>query len=132
MGFAALCLLGMLAIGPWMSSLDTRPVTLTATETELISTYGTKETRIPRAEITEVTLLDELPDGLSRTNGTSMEHLAYGRYFSRVYGGIDLCLDPTEPPFLLISTAEKTYLLASREAEQTREVAEALEVEIPR
>lgn len=59
-----------------------------------------------------------------------MEHLAYGRYFSRVYGGIDpLCLDPTEPPFLLISTAEKTYLLASREAEQTREVAEALEVE---
>ena len=132
MGFAALCLLGMLAIGPWMSSLDTRPVTLTATETELISTYGTKETRIPRAEITDVTLLDELPDGLSRTNGTSMEHLAYGRYFSRVYGGIDLCLDPTEPPFLLISTAEKTYLLASREAEQTREVAEALEVEIPR
>ena len=132
MGFAALCLLGMLAIGPWMSSLDTRPVTLTATETELISTYGTKETRIPRAEITDVTLLDELPDGLSRTNGTSMEHLTYGRYFSRVYGGIDLCLDPTEPPFLLISTAEKTYLLASREAEQTREVAEALEVEIPR
>ena len=132
MGFAALCLLGMLAIGPWMSSHDTRPVTLTATETELISTYGTKETRIPRAEITEVTLLDELPDGLSRTYGTSMEHLAYGRSFSRVYGGIDLCLDPMEPPFLLISTAEKTYLLASREAEQTREVAEALEVEIPR
>ena len=119
MGFAAICLLGMLAIGPWMSSLDTRPVTLTATETELVSTYGNKETRIPRAEITEVALLEELPDGLSRTNGTSMEHLAYGRYFSREYGGIDLCLDPTEPPFLLVQTAEKVYLLASREAEQT-------------
>ena len=127
MGFAALCLLGMLAIGPWMSSLDTRPVTLTATETELISTYGTKETRIPRAEITEVTLLDELPDGLSRTNGTSMEHLAYGRYFSRVYGGIDLCLDPTEPPFLLVQTEERTYLLASRDPEQTWAAYKALQ-----
>ena len=127
MGFAALCLLGMLAIGPWMSSLDTRPVTLTATETELISTYGTKETRIPRAEITDVTLLDELPDGLSRTNGTSMEHLAYGRYFSRVYGGIDLCLDPTEPPFLLVQTEERTYLLASRDPEQTWAAYKALQ-----
>lgn len=132
MGFAALCLLGMLAVGPWMSSLDTRPVTLTATETELISTYGGKETCIPRTEITEVTLLDDLPEHLTRSNGTSMEHVMYGRYVARGYGGIDLCLDPTEPPFLLISTAEKTYLLASREAEQTREVAEALEVEIPR
>ena len=127
MGFAALCLLGMLAVGPWMTSLDTRPVTLTATETELISTYGTKETRIPRAEITEVTLLDELPDGLSRTNGTSMEHLARGRYFSRTYGGIDLCLDPAEPPFLLVQTEERTYLLASRDPEQTWAAYHALQ-----
>ena len=127
MGFAVLCLLGMLAIGPWMSSLDTRPVTLTATETELVSTYGSKETHIPRAEITEVALLEELPDGLSRTNGTSMEHLARGRFFSRDYGGIDLCLDPTVPPFLLISTADKTYLLASRDPEQTRTVYDLLQ-----
>ncbi len=127
MGFAALCLLGMLAVGPWMSSLDTRPVTLTATETELISTYGTKETRIPCAEITEVTLLEELPDGLSRTNGTSMGHLARGRYFSRTYGGIDLCLDPTQPPFLLVQTEERTYLLASRDPEQTWAAYHALQ-----
>ena len=131
MGFAAICLLGMLAIGPWMSSLDTRPVTLTVTETELVSTYGNKETRIPRAEITEVALLEELPDGLSRTNGTSMEHLAYGRYFSREYGGINLCLDPTEPPFLLVQTAERSYLVASREAEQTWAVYKTLNIEIP-
>ena len=127
MGFAAICLLGMLAVGPWISSLDTRPVTLTATGTELVSTYGNKETRIPRAEITEVTLLEELPDGLSRTNGTSMEHLAYGRYFSREYGGIDLCLDPTEPPFLLVQTEERTYLLASRDPEQTWAAYHALQ-----
>ena len=120
MGFAALCLLGMLAVGPWMSSLDTRPVTLTATETELISTYGTKETRIPRAEITEVTLLDELPENLMRSNGTSMEHVMRGRYTARGFGGLTLCLDPTAPPFLLVSTADKTYLLASRDPEQTR------------
>ena len=127
MGFAALCLLGMLAVGPWMSSLDTRPVTLTATETELVSTYGGKETCIPRTEITEVTLLEELPDGLTRSNGTSMEHVMHGRYVARGYGGLNLCLDPAEPPFLLVQTEERTYLLASRDPEQTWAAYHALQ-----
>ena len=126
-GLAALCLLGMLAVGPWMSSLDTRPVTLTATEAELISTYGTKETRIPRAEITEVTLLDELPEHLTRSNGTSMEHVMRGRYVAHGYGGIDLCLDPAEPPFLLVQSEGRTYLLASRDPEQTWAAYHALQ-----
>ena len=127
LGFAALCLLGMLAVGPWMTSLDTRPVTLTATETELVSTYGGKETCIPRTEITEVTLLDDLPEHLTRSNGTSMEHVMYGRYVARGYGGLNLCLDPTEPPFLLVQTEERTYLLASRDPEQTWAAYHALQ-----
>ena len=127
MGFAALCLLGILAVGPWMTSLDARPVTLTVTETELVSTYGSKETSIPRAEITEVTLLDELPENLMRSNGTSMEHVMRGRYTARGFGGLTLCLDPTVPPFLLVSTAEKTYLLASRDPNQTRAAYHALQ-----
>ena len=127
LGFAALCLLGMLAAGPWMTSLDTRPVTLTATETELVSTYGGKETCIPRTEITEVTLLDDLPEHLTRSNGTSMEHVMYGRYVARGYGGLNLCLDPTQPPFLLVQTEGRTYLLASRDPEQTWAAYHALQ-----
>ena len=127
LGFAALCLLGMLAVGPWMTSLDTRPVTLTATETELVSTYGGKETCIPRTEITEVTLLDELPEHLTRSNGTSMEHVMHGRYVARGYGGLNLCLDPTQPPFLLVQTEGRTYLLASRDPEQTWAAYHALQ-----
>ena len=127
LGFAALCLLGMLAVGPWMTSLDTRPVTLTATETELVSTYGGKETCIPRTEITEVTLLDDLPEHLTRSNGTSMEHVMYGRYVARGYGGLNLCLDPTQPPFLLVQTEGRTYLLASRDPEQTWAAYHALQ-----
>ena len=127
LGFAALCLLGMLAVGPWMTSLDTRPVTLTATETELVSTYGGKETCIPRTEITEVTLLDDLPEHLTRSNGTSMEHVMHGRYVARGYGGLNLCLDPTQPPFLLVQTEGQTYLLASRDPEQTWAAYHALQ-----
>ena len=117
----------MLAVGPWMTSLDTRPVTLTATETELVSTYGGKETCIPRTEITEVTLLDELPEHLTRSNGTSMEHVMHGRYVARGYGGLNLCLDPTQPPFLLVQTEGRTYLLASRDPEQTWAAYHALQ-----
>lgn len=127
LGFAALCLLGMLAVGPWMTSLDTRPVTLTATETELVSTYGGKETCIPRTEITEVTLLDDLPEHLTRSNGTSMEHVMYGRYVARGNGGLNLCLDPTQPPFLLVQTEGRTYLLASRDPAQTWAAYHALQ-----
>ena len=127
LGFAALCLLGMLAVGPWMTSLDTRPVTLTATETELVSTYGGKETCISRTEITEVTLLDDLPEHLTRSNGTSMEHVMHGRYVARGYGGLNLCLDPTQPPFLLVQTEGRTYLLASRDPEQTWAAYHALQ-----
>ena len=56
MGFAALCLLGMLAIGPWMSSLDTRPVTLTATETQVLRLICADKSNAEIGELLDIKL----------------------------------------------------------------------------
>ena len=126
MAFAALCLIGTLAIGPAFSAAARRPVALTATDTALVSLYGTKEYTVERSAITELQLLDTLPQGLSRANGTSMETLDRGRYFSRDLGGVTVCLDPTVPPFLLVRTDGATYLFGSREPGQAELIYDLL------
>ena len=126
MAFAALCLIGTLAIGPAFSAAARRPVALTATDTALVSLYGTKEYTVERSAITELHLLDTLPQGLSRANGTSMETLDRGRFFSRDLGGVTVCLDPTVPPFLLVRTDEATYLFGSREPGQAELIYDLL------
>lgn len=98
MGFAALCLLGMLAIGPWMSSLDTRPVTLTATE--IGADQHLRNQRDPHP-----TRGDHRGYAFGRTAGRPVAHKrnfdgasgVWALFLARVWR-VDLCLDPTEPP----------------------------------
>lgn len=126
MAFSALCLLGCLAVGPAFTAAEKAPMTVSATQTEITAENGRRAYPVRRSEITGVQLLDALPDDLVRTNGTSMEHIARGRFYSHTYGKLTLCLDPAQPPFLLLETDGMSYLFGSRERGQAQAVYEFL------
>jgi hypothetical protein len=63
-----LLLLAMPFTGMFLHALDRQPLTLALTETTLIAHRGSKSELIDRADITEVELLLELPENMTRYN----------------------------------------------------------------
>ena len=120
-------LLAVPFFGPAMGSVGSSPIALTVTADGVTAKSGRTEYTVPAADITDVQLVDALPQGLTRTMGTAVENLLKGRFRSPETGPCRLLLDPTAPPFILIETASgEKYLLGSRSAEETRAVFDAL------
>lgn len=95
-------------------------------EDQLFAKCGGTKYEIPLDSVESVTLLEELPAKLTRTWGTGMEHLLSGNFGSKDYGSLQVCIDPTVKPFLLVETSGKTYLLGCRDSAATRALYETL------
>ena len=127
MGCILLLLLAMPFTGGLIDGIGTKPPVLEVSETELISSRGSKEDVIPLENISSVELREELPENLSRTFGTSLETLLEGNFSCPELGTLKLRLDPTCPPFILVKTTDgQTWLLGTRDEACTREVVEKL------
>jgi len=114
--FTILVLLSMPALGIWLMADELTPIQYEITGEQLTVRRYT----IDLDEITDVQLLEELPTA-SRTWGTGLPNLLKGSFVVDGYGSCTLCLDPTEPPFLLIDTEHETYLLGFEQAEELYE-----------
>lgn len=80
-------------------------------EQELYSIYGRTEYRIDIDDMVSVELLEELPR-MTRNVGTGLPNLLQGKFTGEGIGRMRICLNPEQPPFLLIETAEDgIYLL---------------------
>lgn len=86
---------------------------------------GMHEYVLTADEVTRIELLEELP-AITRTAGTGMPEFLGGNFSSKDYGKLKVCLNPTAPPYLLIETAEETYLLGTNDEVQTMEIYDAL------
>jgi len=110
--FTILVLLSMPALGIWLMVDELSPIRYEITEEQLIIRQYT----IDLDTITDVQVLETLPTA-SRTWGTGLPNLLKGSFVVDGYGSCTLCLDPTDPPFLLIDTTHETYILDSALAE---------------
>ena len=109
---ALLLMMIPLGMGVWFLQLERTPVTLTATDTEVISAHTRTEYEIPLEEIESVELITELP-ALGRQWGTGMEMVQKGLY-SSPWGSIRVCIDPRSGPWVLVTTRTSgRYLLGS-------------------
>ncbi|MDI9502265.1 MAG: hypothetical protein QM287_04160 [Bacillota bacterium] len=118
-----LLLLAMPFTGMFLHALDRQPLTLALTETTLIAHRGSKSELIDRADITEVELLLELPENMTRSWGNALDHQMAGRFTAPGRGSMQLSLDPTAPPYLLVTlTNGQKYLIGSREPGQTEAI----------
>lgn len=108
----AVLLLFMPLAGVWTMGEEKAPVALTLTGTALTATHSGTRYEIPLEQIREVELLEELPD-IHRVAGTAMDTVDKGRWRCDEYGALNVCLDPRTGPWLLVTTAETTYLVGA-------------------
>lgn len=94
------------------------PVSLAYENGTLTANHWKKVYQIEQSEIKEVTLLEEEPE-IRRKSGTGMATVKKGDFYSDTYRlDIKVCINPKEPPFLMIESAEGSwYLLGGNDGE---------------
>lgn len=116
----AAIMLSLPFLGAWFLIEARTPLRLELSETTLTAQH-TGAYEIALSDITHVELLETLPRS-SRTWGTGTDTLLKGEFYSSAYGSSTYCLDPRFAPFLLIQTAEKTYLFGTRDTTQLTDI----------
>ena len=118
MGATAVLMLLLPLWGVWLMAEEQSPVTLTLTQTTLEAKHGWDDYEISLADIAQVQLLQEEPEGLRRVAGTAMDTVLKGRYQSDEYDKMTLCMDPQNGPWLLITMKDGTiYLVGDGEGD---------------
>lgn len=130
MGFAALVLLSVLAIGPIFGIVDSIPVRLELSGSApvcLVASHGQSEKyRLDTDAITDVQLRDTLPDA-ARTWGTGMDHYLQGDFYVIGEGNARFCLDPTQKCFLRVEAGGQVYWFTGDSEDHTAAIAQALQ-----
>lgn len=125
--FCILILLAMPFLGIWMMKEEFTPVSVSLTDTSIQAYHLHMEYEVPFDNITDCYLLDELPSA-SRNFGTGMETVYKGNFSVK---GIDnncrLCLNPSSTQFLVITTAERTYIFSMGETDDFDKLGELYE-----
>lgn len=124
----AALILGGFMVCRWVILDEFTPVSLNYEGEVLTSVHVGENCRIEKKDMEQVTLLEEEPD-IRKTSGTGMDTLKKGDFYSRsLEQSMEVCLNPQEPPFLLIMTREnRWYLLGSGDGAETREIYRRLE-----
>lgn len=120
-----LIILAMPFFGLWMMREEFTPVTLTVSGTAVIAGHDLTVYDISFSDIRSTYLLNELPDG-TRLMGTGMDTVLKGRFRFDGIGPCTVCLDPRTPPFIVIVTADDTYILGASDTVQTEAVVRTL------
>jgi len=121
-GFLALLLLTMPLWGLLMGNGE---INTDITNEYVYIEGGMHKYTIETVDVVGVQLLEELP-AISRTGGTGLPEFLGGNFASKEYGKLKVCLNPTAPPFVLVETEEQTYLLGTKDEQQTMAIYEAL------
>lgn len=87
--------------------------------------YGEK---IPLEAIEELTLYEELPKILMRTNGSSLGTKKKGYFRLEGIDKAKLFLDTSKPPFILLVADGKYYIFNCKESVKTQELYEELSI----
>jgi uncharacterized membrane protein len=121
MVFAALCIVAMPFIGVWMWVEEGVPSRLILSETELTARHTHDLYVIPLDSIQSIELVDEIQTAV-RLNGANFDNLYKGLFSVRDYGNARLCIQPQDPPFLVITSGGQIYIINDADSSVTREV----------
>lgn len=125
LAFLAVFVLGVCG---WSIVEEFTPVSLAYEDGTLTANHWKKVYQLERSEIKEVTLLKEEPD-IRRKSGTGMATVKKGDFYSDTYRrDFKVCINPKEPPFLMIESAEgKWYLLGGSDGEETMDILDDIQ-----
>ncbi len=101
-------------IGVWLMAEEFTPIKFSLTNETLVANHLKKEYTVELEEILSAEILDELPRA-GKDIGTNMETLLKGQFRVDGYGTCKLCLNPQEDRFLVIVTADETYIFSPQD-----------------
>ena len=114
--FTIVILVALLPLCGWLISEELSVTTLTYSTDTIAAQHGSSIYEVPIEDVMDAELLEELPSCF-RIWGTGMENLLKGSFSVEGYGTATFCLNPNDPPFLVLKTAEEIYFFSGTEAE---------------
>lgn len=111
----------------WMLLIDYTPINLEITDKYIISSQLSEEYKISLNTVTNVELLEELPD-LSKRVGTGMESLYKGSFVEKEgeRKKCQVCVRIKDGPYIRLETETDVYYLNDEESEETLRIYEEL------
>ena len=109
MGICVLLILSMPLFGILLMAEEFSPIQMDVTPQAVVVQQAFTTYQVPVDQIQQVRLFQELP-AVSRISGTGLDNLLKGHFSLSGYGTAQLCLNPTQPPFLLLKTSDDVYL----------------------
>lgn len=82
--------------------------------------------------IQELTLMEELPRVLRRTNGSGVGSQLRGSFDIETYGSVRLMLDRDRPPYIFVRAAEGIVIFNLGDGVKTRTLFETLDAKLSR
>lgn len=107
-------LLAMPFFGIWLVKEEMTPVSLEISKDQLVASQVGRVYTVPLADIETAELLEELPP-CRKQSGTNFDTLYKGAFQVDGLGTCRLCLNPLDPCFLVVRTAEETYIFSVKE-----------------
>ena len=123
--FTIVVLVGLLPLCGWLVAEEMTPITLGYTEDVVIARHSGTTYEIPMDDVIHTELLDTLPSS-SKMWGTDMTHLLKGQFSAEGYGTVTFCLDPEDPPFLVLHTENEIYFFTGKQAEEIYQQIQSL------
>ena len=114
--FTIVVLLALLPLSGWLMAEELTSVDLSYSEEQVIVRHVGTTYEVPLDEVVHAELLDTLPPS-SRIWGTGMENLLKGSFSAEGYGAVTFCLDPQDPPFLVLHTEEEIFFFSGKQTE---------------
>lgn len=109
----------------WMIMVEFTPFRLEIRGDELVAEQLKTDYRIAVSDITELTLVEELPE-LSKIAGTGMDSLYRGKWHILYGDNCEVFLNPQNSLFLRFVSDGVIYYMSAPEDEQTRALYEEL------
>ncbi|MCL1820853.1 MAG: PH domain-containing protein [Oscillospiraceae bacterium] len=125
MAFALLTMLALPFVGIWMMAEENTPAKLVLSDTALTARHTRDQYVIELNTIESVELLQELP-AMTRTAGTGFENLYKGNFSAGRSGSVRVCLQPKDPPFIMIKADGRTYIFSDADSNVTKAVFERI------
>ena len=120
----ALTLIAMPFFGIAFMPMEFTPLRIDVTDSAVIMRHSTKIT-VDISDIVEVELREDLRP-ISRQAGTNLPSLYAGRWLISNIGTATLRLNPQYPPFIVITTDNRTYIFGTSDVERTLEAYQKL------
>ncbi len=110
----------------WMFHVYSQPPSIDVSNLRFEVGTGLHSADVPLAEIQSVTLVNELPRVLTRTNGFSSGRVLRGNFVLEQWGRGKLFINRNSPPYVVVRTRDSFVVVGFADATRTRDLYDQL------